>query len=147
MRRIPVFIHGREATDQDVHEFIAAKQARGEKPNVDVNRGARATAVIVDRAQFSVLRRRLRESKNFGRASERIDALERELWGRRKLPLPLPERIEQEADGALGFVWRGLTVAADRDNILALRVPGAPPLIGIVPELVDALAALAVAGA
>lgn len=141
---LPAFINGHVASPQEVHEFVRAKKARGELVSFDVKRGARATAQIIDRFQFAALRQGLRENPSYARASERLDSIEHELFRLRGVRMPLPERLEQESDGTIGLCWPGLTVAADRDNLLAV-IPGSPP-IGVSSRLVDLIAARAVVG-
>lgn len=139
-----VLIHGRPASERDVREFLGYKKRRGEPVRVDIDMAAQASAVISDRIQFASIRQSLRAILQFGRASERLDALEHELRLRRGIALPLPDRLMQNADGTLGLVWPGITVAANVDALVWLiGGPTGSQGEGLAPALVDSLAHLA----
>lgn len=141
---LPTFINGHAATAQEVHEFVRAKQSRGELVNYDLVRGARADGRVRTRGQLALLRAQLRENPAFARASEQIDRFEAALIRRRGIPLPLPVQLKQETDGTLGLVWPGITVAVDGDVFLSIIAKDREDDVcqGENPEVLDALAEL-----
>lgn len=145
MADLPITILGRPATEQDLHEFVRYKRQRGEPVRVSVGLGGQATGTVFSRPEFERQRAALRENQYFARASEQVDRLERALFKRRGILLPLPVKIKQGSDCVLGLVWPGITIALDGDAFLSIVAKDGQEDVcqGENPEVLDALAAFA----
>lgn len=140
---IPVLVQGREVSLEDAEEFLGAKRRRGEPVSVQINRGGRATAAIGSTNAFEDLRARLREEPAFGRASEALDRLEREVV--RTIPFPRPDQVLQAETGEIGLAWReGLKVMVGGDAVIGIVTRSGEQRIGRVHVAAE-IAALAFA--
>jgi hypothetical protein len=105
------------ATWRDFREFLAAKRRKRE-PFRFIGRG-RACADFRprDRGSFERLRASMRGVNDWGRASERLDALEHALWKRHGVRLPVPRRVLQNDDASLSLWWKGAMVRCFPDGL------------------------------
>jgi hypothetical protein len=127
------------ATLRDLREFIESKKRKREPLQWVVKAAAQATYHPADRASFASFRQRLRDSRDFARASERLDKLERDLR-KRDAVLPLPNEAVQNEDRSITLHYRGLCVRAFPDDIAALYGGTAGHLErGVNRALVEAL--------
>lgn len=125
------------ATWRDVREFLASKRIKREPLKWRAKGAARAEILPRDARHFARLRQSIRHSSDFGRASERIDRLEREL-SKRDTPLPLPRKMIQEEDRSVSLFWNGLMVRAFPDGFVFI-IEGKHPGKGYARELIEAL--------
>jgi hypothetical protein len=138
-----VLTHCRSAIDaaREVRDFLFAKKVKREPLRFRPRGVMRATFKPRDRSSFAGIRAALRDNRDRARASERLDALERELLKRRDVALPLPEEVIQHEDRSISWCFGGVTVRAFPDGIAYLLGGTAGHLErGVKPPLLEALA-------
>jgi hypothetical protein len=129
------------ATLRDLRELLAAKKRKREPLRFRAEGVVQASMRPRDARAFEHLRALLRSNRDFGRASERLDALEHALRKRSGLGLPLPNEVIQNPDRSLALFWDGgVSVRAFREG-LAYLIGGSAgkPGKGVTLELVEAL--------
>jgi hypothetical protein len=138
----------RVAPVQDIREmfaFVRAKVLRREPVIFTTTGVSEAMFAPRDAANFAIIRSRLRYSRHFGRASERLDSLENALTRRNGVILPTPRKVTQNADCSLSLWWGpeggGAFVRLEGRKFFSL-LGGPKGLIGtaITSELLDLLA-------
>lgn len=128
-------------TARDFREFLAAKKRKREPVRLRGHGAASASYEPRDAHGFAAFRRALRGVGDWGRASERLDALEHALVARHQCTLPLPRKIIQNEDRSLTFFWPGISVRCFEDRTVAfLGGPSGVPTKGHSRELLDMLA-------
>lgn len=136
------------ANERDAREFVEAKRRKREPIRIYGDGAAEAVYLPTSAADFARFRGALRETADWGRASEGIDALEFELGARRQLGMPTPNKVIQNEDSSLSLFWKsGEASAMARffvDGVFTM-IGGAdgPKARGVTPEFVDALAMIA----
>lgn len=126
---------------RDFREFLAAKKRKREPVRWLAKGGAAAEYVPRAPQGFSNFRAALRGVADWGRASERLDGLERALRRRHAVGLPLPRKVVQNEDRSLTLFWRELSVRCFEDRICAfIGGPKGTPIEGVTSDLLDALA-------
>lgn len=128
-------------TYREFREFLDAKRRKRE-PIIFRARGAAAARFVPSSARaFDVFRERLRGVGSWGKASERLDALEHALRRRHAVGLPLPRRVLQNPDGSLTLYWEGLLVRCFREGVgFFLGGKDGVKATRVTNELLDALA-------
>jgi hypothetical protein len=128
-------------TLRDVRDFIAAKKRKREPIIWNVHGAAAASYVPKGHPGFERFRAALRGVGHWGRASERIDALEHALQRRHGVGLPLPNEVIQNDDSSLSLFWQGVMVRCFPDGFVSLIGGTAGiPSKKITNELLDTLA-------
>jgi hypothetical protein len=128
-------------TIRDVVEFIAAKKRKREPIVWNVHGAAAASYVPKGQPGFERFRAALRGVGHWGRASERVDALEHALRRRHGVGFPLPNEVIQNQDASLSLFWQGVMVRSFPDGFVSLIGGTAGiPSKKITNELLDALA-------
>ena len=129
------------STVRDFREFLAAKKRKREPIQWNVKPVACATYVPRSADGFKAFRASLRGVGDWGRASERIDALEHALRRRHGFGLPLPRKVLQNSDRSLTVFWTGAMVRAFEDGITS-SIGGTEGVKArkVTPELLDLLA-------
>lgn len=108
------------STLRDLRDFIAAKKRKREPIRWNA-RGAAAADYIPRHSQgFANFRAALRGNGDFGKASERLDALEHALTARHAVSLPLPRKVMQNEDCSLSLFWEGAMVRCLPDGFVSL---------------------------
>jgi hypothetical protein len=128
-------------TIRDFREFVAAKRRKRE-PIVFKAHGAGAASYQPRHAAgFERFRAALRGVGDWGRASERLDALEQALRSRHGCCFPLPNEVIQNDDRSLSMFWQGLMARCFEDGFVSL-IGGSTgvPARKVTRELLDALA-------
>lgn len=129
------------ATVRDLRDFLAAKKRKREPVRITGNGAGEATYVPRHAAGFENFRAALRRVGPWGRASERVDALEHALRARHAVGLPLPRKVIQNGDRSLTLFWEGFSVRCFVDSTCSLIGGTAGvPAKRITKELLDALA-------
>lgn len=129
------------STFRELRDFLAAKRLKRE-PLRWLAKGAGAAKYIPRHAEgFENFRIALRGVGDFGKASERLDALEHALRRRHGVGLPLPRKILQNEDRSITLFWDGCMVRCFVDGFVSTigGVAGAPAR-NVTTELLDALA-------
>lgn len=126
---------------RDVREFVEAKRRKREPIFWHGNGVTEASCEPRSLADFVSLRAGLRGSLDFGRSSERVDALESALMRRHNVGLPKPRKVMQNTDRSLTIWWEGIMVRCFRDGFVSL-IGGASgkPARRVTVELLDMLA-------
>jgi hypothetical protein len=128
------------STIREFREFLAAKKRKREPLRWKAT-GAAEASYVPRRAQgFANFRSALRE-RDFGQASERIEALAAALRRRHGCELPLPRKVMQNSDYSVSMFFEGLLVRAFPDGVQSL-IGGAQgrPVRGVANEVLDLLA-------
>lgn len=130
------------ATVRDLREFLAAKRRKREPVMFHAIAVVQASARPRDARAFRALRMALRQNRDFERASERLDALEREVVRRGAPELPLPAEVVQNSDRSLSLFWPGGVSVRCFPEGIAFLIGGTAgrPGRGIQRELLEALA-------
>lgn len=125
---------------REFREFLEAKRIKREPLRFKGKAMAEASFVPASHWHFSEFRERLRGVGDWGRASERFDALEHALVNRGS-SLPLPRKVFQNDDMSITMMWEQVTVRCFVDGMHAM-IGGAAgiSLNHVTPELLDALA-------
>jgi hypothetical protein len=128
-------------TIRDAVDFIAAKKRKREPIVWNVKGAAAASYVPKGAAGFERFRAALRGVGHWGRASDRVDALEHALRRRHGVGFPLPNEVIQNADSSLSLFWEGVMVRCFPDGFVSLigGTAGVPSRT-ITNELLDTLA-------
>lgn len=138
-----ILSHCRSVVDvvREFREFVASKRIKREPIWLTVRGVSRASFKPRDAHAFADIRLAMRGNGDFGRASERIDALERELQRRHGCWLPLPEEVVQNTDRSVFLSWAGISVRAYPHG-LGYLIGGTSGQVGkgYRRELLDALA-------
>lgn len=129
------------ASMRDLVEFLRAKRARREPVRLHAHGVAEATYHPRDASGFARIRRRLRESRDFSDALDRLDALEHALRKRCGVPLPTPRKLMQNSDRSLSMWWEGAMVRLFPTGMISM-IGGASGVKAkrVTPELLDLLA-------
>lgn len=127
---------------RDVREFVTSKRRKREPIRWQVDGAAEAVCCPSTMADFEGLRAGLRASQDFGRASERLDALEHALFARHLTRFSKPRKIVQNADLSLTLWWGDEIMIRCFVNGMVSLVGGAKGMVAkaITSELLDALA-------
>lgn len=128
-------------TYREFREFLAAKRRKRE-PIIFRARGAGAASYVPSSPRgFENFRAALRGVGHWGRASERLDALEHALRKRHGVGLPLPRKVLQNPDGSLTLFWESVLVRCFVDGFLS-TIGGVEGIRAkkVSRELLDALA-------
>lgn len=135
------------ANPRDAREFIEAKRRKREPIRFIVDGAAEASFVPKSAADFSDFRSRLIGAPDWGRASERIEALEFELKMRTSHSLPCPSRVIQNEDSSVSIFWEArkakVMVRCFVDKFFSM-IGGmdGPKSVAVTTELLDALAVI-----
>jgi hypothetical protein len=112
-----ISIGGLAATWADFREFVAAKKRKREPLRWNPKGVVRASSCPKTVQDFERLRGLLRLNRDFGRASERLDALEHALAKQSSIGLPLPSEVIQNEDRSLTLCFGGITVRLYPDGV------------------------------
>jgi hypothetical protein len=126
---------------REVREFVQAKKRKREPIRWHAEGVTEAKCEPRTLADFTSLRVGMRETVDFGRASEQLDALESALFFRHSLRIPKPRKVMQNTDRSISIWWRGVMVRCFQDGFVSLI--GGPlglPSKRITNELLDCLA-------
>lgn len=128
-------------TWRDFREFVAAKKRKREPIRLTARGGGAASYRPSSSVGFARFRAALRGVGDWGRASERLDALEHAVFCRHRVTLPMPRKVLQNEDGSLSLFWQGVTVRCfvDQTTVLIGGTAGIPSKT-ITTELLDMLA-------
>lgn len=128
---------------RDFREFVAAKKRKREPLRIIAKPVARASYVPRDSRCFARMRASLRGVGDWGRASERLDALEYSLKARHGVTLPLPRKLMQNEDRSLTVFWKGASVRCFQDGFVS-TIGGVEGIRAkrVTAELLDTLAFL-----
>jgi hypothetical protein len=134
--RLPVI-----QTWRDFREFLEAKKRKREPLRFVAKPVASARYEPTSDAGFARFRQALRGVADFGRASERLDALEHALRARHGCGLPLPRKVIQNSDRSLTLFWNELMVRCFVDKFFG-TIGGSDGVIvtKATNDLLDALA-------
>jgi hypothetical protein len=126
---------------RDLREFLAAKRRKREPIQWAARGAATATYVPKSARGFANFRTSLRGVGDWGRASERVDALADALRRRHGCDLPLPRKVIQNSDRSLTLFWESLTVRAFPNELGVTHRIGATgdPVRGVTTDLLDML--------
>jgi hypothetical protein len=127
---------------RDLVEFLRAKRARREPVRFHAHGVAEATYHPRDAAGFARLRRRLRESRDFSDALDRLDALEHALRKRGGVPIPTPRKLMQNSDRSLSIWWGDSAMVRLFPDGMISMIGGTAGVKAkrVTPELLDLLA-------
>jgi hypothetical protein len=126
---------------RDLREFLAAKKRKREPLALKMRAAAAASYIPRSAQGFERFRQALRGVGDWGGASERVDALERDLRARHACGLPLPTEVIQNEDRSLSVFWQGIMVRCFPDGFVSLLGGTAGvPARKVTRELLDALA-------
>lgn len=128
-------------TIRDLREFLAAKRRRREQIVFKAVPVAAASYKPKSATGLERFRHALRGVGDWGRASERIDALEIALRKRHGCGFPLPNEVIQNSDRSISIFWDGIMVRCFTDGFVSLLGGTAGvPSKKLTTELLDALA-------
>jgi hypothetical protein len=127
---------------RDIREFIDAKRIKREPIFVRASARGAGTWHPSNIQSFRVHLAGLRGAGDWGRAVERVDALDSALFRRHASHLPLPNSVIQNADSSLTLAWDGALVRAFPDALVVL-IGGLPHAKQVTTVLLDALGMLA----
>jgi hypothetical protein len=105
------------ATWRDFREFLAAKKRKREPIRFHAKGVGESEFRPRDARAFERWRATCRGVGDWGRASERIDALEHALQSRHACGLPLPRKVIQNDDCSITLFWEGLLVRCFVDGV------------------------------
>jgi hypothetical protein len=123
---------------RELREFVRSKRVKREPIRVVADGAGRAEYRPRNAQHFARLREQIRLSAHFGKASERIDALERELKTRDIHALPLPRKMIQDEDCSVHLFWNACSVRAFPHGFVYV-LQGTHPGQGYARELLEAL--------
>jgi hypothetical protein len=129
------------ATLRDLREFLEAKRRKREPLRFIAKGRACASFSPRDPQGFERIRASMRGVGDWGRASERLDALEHALFRRHQVLLPVPRRVLQNEDCSLSVWWESVMVRCFPDGFTSL-IGGTQgkPSARITSALLDMLA-------
>jgi hypothetical protein len=129
---------------QDAWEYIRAKRRKRERIIITPKGAGAATYKPRHPQGFANFRAALRGVGDWGRASERLDALEDALRRRHACGLPLPKEVTQNEDRSLSVFWEGASVRCFPDGFVSL-IGGTKgkPCRTVTTDLLDLLGFLA----
>lgn len=136
-RAVPDYVRNKVQIVRDFNEWREAKKRR-EGANFRMRWGVKgaACASYAPRSwrDFDRFRRELERNRDFARASERLNALERAYEKRYGSALPVPEEVIQNADRSLSWAYGKLLVRAFPDGVAYLL--GGTEAVGVKGALV-----------
>ena len=129
------------STIREFREFLDAKKRKREPIRWSAKAGACASYRPRDRQGFERFCRSLIGVTDWGRASERLEALAHALRARHQCALPLPRKVLQNEDRSLTIFWEGATVRCFEDGFVSI-IGGADGVKAkqVTNELLDLLA-------
>lgn len=104
---------------RELKDFLASKRIKREPLRWSVKPVACATYIPRNARGFAAFRASLRGVGDWGRASERLDALEHTLRKRHECGLPLPRKVLQNDDRSLTVFWQGTMVRCFPDGFVS----------------------------